>query len=286
MVIDAHIHLYPPSVYKTPKIWAEARGERSWLDCVAPESGPALQGWADVDQLLKDMDDAGVEKAIILGWYWENPDTCMENLAWQIEWIQTHPDRLIAYAAFNANGGTRALDMLERAFDAGLSGIGELNPPAQGYAYENEILDNAFELAANRGKSVNFHVTDPTTRDYPGKVETPFESPFSTAQRHPETTFIFAHLAGMMNLIRLKQIDNVYLDTAATPLLYSDSIYQKAIDQIGAGRILFGTDYPLRTFPKRQSIPDFTSHLNALRNCGLEADDLSKILSKNCSKIL
>ena len=285
MAIDAHIHLYPPNVYANPTSWAKVRGEQYWLDCVSPERGPTLQGWADVDQLLSDMDDAGIEKAIILGWYWQNPDTCIENLTWQIDWIQNHPDRLVAYAAFNANGGTNALDILNRAFDAGLSGIGELNPPAQGYTYENDTLDKALELAAKHGKPVNFHATDPSTRDYPGKRETPFESLFSMAQRHPETTFVFAHLAGMMDLPRLKQLDNIYLDTAATPLLYDDSIYQKAIDQIGADRILFGTDYPLRTFPKQQSRPDFSSHLNALRNCGLNSDDLIQILRENCSKI-
>lgn len=286
MIIDAHIHLYPPNVYANPTSWSKVRGESYWLSCVSPERGPTLQGWADVDQLLSDMDDAGIEKAIILGWYWENPDTCFENLTWQIDWIQRHPDRLIAYAAFNANGGADSLDRLERAFDAGLSGIGELNPPAQGYDYENDTLDKALELAAKCGKAVNFHVTDPTTRDYPGKIETPFESLFSMAQRHPNTTFVFAHLAGMMNLPRLKQLDNVYLDTAATPLLYNDSIYQKAIDQIGADRILFGTDYPLRTFPKQQSRPGFSSHLNALRNCGLNPDNLENILRNNCNKML
>lgn len=286
MVIDAHIHLYLSSVYSSPTTWAKARGESYWLNCVAPERGLTLQGWADPDQLIRDMDDAGIEKSIILGWYWQNPDTCIENLAWQIDWIQSHPERLLAYAPFNANGGADALDMLDRAFDAGLSGIGELNPPAQGYAYENDTLDKALELAAKRRKAVNFHVTDPTTRDYPGKIETPFESLFSMAQRHPHTTFVFAHLAGMMDLPRLKQLENVYLDTAAIPLLYNDSIYQKAIDQIGADRIFFGTDYPLRTFPKQQSRPDFSSHLNAIRNCGLNPGELENILRNNCSEIL
>lgn len=232
------------------------------------------------------MDDAGIEKSIILGWYWEKPETCTENLEWQVEWIKSHPDRLIAYAPFNANAGQEALAMLERAFDAGISGIGELNPPAQAYTYENETLAQALELAAQYGKAVNFHVTDPTSRDYPGKIETPFESLFAIAQRHPKTTFVFAHLAGMMNLPLFRQLDNVYIDTAAAPLLYSEKIYQQAIDQIGADRILFGTDYPLRTFPKRQTAPEFTSHLNTLRNCGLQAEDLNRIFQENSSKLL
>jgi len=285
MVVDSHIHLYPPSVYADPDSWANQRGERYWLNCVAPQTGPTLQGWASVDQLLQEMDDAGVEKAVILGWYWENPDTCSENLDWQIEWIRQHPDRLIAYAPFHANGGYRALEELARAFDAGIAGIGELNPPAQGFSYEDPYLDEALKLAAQHGKPVNIHVTDAQTRDYPGKIETSFDSLEKLAQRHSETTFVFAHLAGMMELPTLKELTNVYLDTAAVPMLYSDSIYQDAIDQIGADRILFGTDYPLRTFPRTQKKPEFATHLNALRNCGLNPADLNKILYQNARKI-
>ncbi len=285
MIIDAHVHLYPPSVYADPESWAKQRGERYWLNCVAPQRGPVLQGWASVAQLLSDMDDAGVEKAIVLGWYWENPDTCSENLKWQIEWIRQHPDRLVAYASFNATGGRRALDELARAFDAGIAGIGELNPPAQGYSYEDPYLDKALEFAAQHGKPVNFHVTDPQIGDYPGKIETPFQSLRKLALHHSKTTFVFAHLAGMMELPTLKALENVYLDTAAVPLLYSDGIYQDAIDQIGAERILFGTDYPLRTFPKQQKAPDFATHLNALQACGLDPQDLESLLYKNARKL-
>ncbi len=286
MTIDAHIHLYPPNVYKDPTAWATPRGEQYWLNCVAPAKGPTLQGWATVDQLLTDMDDADIEKAVILGWYWESPDTCEENIRWQIDWIRAHPDRLIAFAPFNANGGSASLDSLARTFDAGISGIGELNPPAQGYSYEDETLDKVLSLAAAHNKPVNIHVTDPTSRDHPGKIETPFDSLLALTQRHPDTIFIFAHLAGMMNLPKLKELQNVYLDTAAAPLLYKDDIYQEAINQFSADRILFGTDYPLRTFPKTQKTPDFKTHLNALRTAGLSTTNLEKILHKNTNVLI
>lgn len=286
MTIDAHIHLYPPSVYNSPTLWADQRKETYWRRCVAPDSGPALQGWASVDQLLADMDAAEVQQAVILGWYWEQPDTCYENIAWQTEWIAQHPDRLLAFAPFNAKGGAASIEALKRAFDKGCSGIGEINPPAQGYAYDDEILDTALQLAASESKIVNLHVTDPDTRDYPGKIETPFASLHQLAERHPETTFVFAHLAGMMHLPQLKALDNVYVDTAAVPLLYPPDIYQSVIDQIGSDRILFGTDYPLRTFPKRQRKPDFQSHLESIRASGISTIDLDKILRGNIKRLI
>ncbi len=220
MTIDAHIHLYPASVYENARSWAEKWEEPYWLQCVSPSSGPTLQGWASVDQLLRDMDAAEIKQAIILGWYWENANTCYENTSWQRDWIARHPDRLMAFAPFNANGGAASIDALKQAFESGFSGIGELNPPAQGYTYENETLDLAIALAGEYNVPVNFHVTDPTGHDYPGKIETPIDSLIALAKSHAETTFIFAHLAGMMELPQLKTLKNVYLDTAAVPLLY------------------------------------------------------------------
>lgn len=286
MTIDAHIHLYSPSVYEDPVSWSNKRNERYWRQCVAPESGPALQGWASVDQLLSDMDAAGVERAVILGWYWENAETCYENLSWQKEWITQHPDRLLAFAPFNANGGSASIDALKEAFDCGFKGIGEINPPAQGYSYDNETLDRALALAGELGAAVNFHVTDPTSHEYPGKIDTPINSLIHLAKRHSEATFIFAHLAGMMKLPHLKELTNAYLDTAAVPLLYSGDIYQTVIDQIGSDRILFGTDYPLRTFPKKQKAPDFLSHVESIRHSGIAQVDLDNILRNNIKSIL
>ena len=285
MAFDAHIHLYPEEAYTDPASWAAPRGEHYWLSCVAPHKGPVLQAWANLDRLLADMDRAGVEKSIILGWYWENPDTCLENTRWQIEWIARHPDRLIAYAPFNAKGGNSALESLRRAFDNGISGIGELNPPAQGFSYDNPIFEKALELAAECRKPVNVHVTDPLSRDYPGKIETPFDSLRAMAVKHSETTFIFAHLAGMMRLDELRRLPNALVDTAAVPLLYPPEIYRQAIDRIGIDRILFGTDYPLRVFPKRQKDPDFSLHIESIEQSGLAPREVQRILADNFKRL-
>ncbi len=285
MTIDAHIHLYPASVYESTKSWAENWKEPYWLQCVLPSSGPTLQGWASVDNLIRDMDAAEIEQAIILGWYWENANTCYENISWQRDWIASYPDRLMAFAPFNANGGPASIDALRQAFEYGFSGIGEVNPPAQGYTYENETLDRAIALAGEYDVPINFHVTDPTSHQYPGKIETPIDSLIALAKSRPETTFIFAHLAGMMELPQLRNLNNVYLDTAAVPLLYSHEIYQSAIELIGSDRILFGSDYPLRTFPKTQRKPEFKTHINSLRDSGISRIDLDKIFHRNARKV-
>ncbi|HCR30920.1 MAG TPA: hypothetical protein DIV79_12980, partial [Opitutae bacterium] len=68
-------------------------------------------------------------------------------------------------------------------------------------------------------------------------------------------------------------------------LLYDSNIYQSAVEKIGADRILFGTDYPLMTFPKTQSKPNFTSHINQVRNSSLSDQDQAQVLGRNFQRL-
>lgn len=287
MLVDSHIHLYPPVVCDDPAAWARKQDEPYWLSCVSPAIGKSLQAWKSVDELLRDMDQASVEKAIVMAWYWENHDSCVRNLDWQIKWIQAHPERLIAFAPFNARGGQAALEELQRAFEHGLKGIGELNPPAQGYAYDDPTLAQALEIAAHHDAAVTFHVTDPTTQNYPGKIETPFPSLLKLARDHPDTQFIFAHLGGGEPLRQNVSISpNISFDTAACPLLYKTPAYREFCDTVGSDKILFGSDYPLRVFPKNPDSPDFLAPLSELAQGSLNAQELGKIRGENIARIL
>lgn len=287
MPIDSHIHLYPESVYKNASKWAEHRGEAYWLSCVNPTSGKSLQAWKSVDQLLADMDTAEIEKAIILAWYWENHDTCRENFEWQKQWVNSHPDRLLAFAPFNAKGESDAIELLKEAFDLGFKGFGEINPPAQGYPYNSQVLHQALELASKYDLSVNFHVTDPHTHDYPGKIETSFADMVTLARIFPRVNFILAHLGGMEPTRFNQSIPpNTYYDTAATPLLYRDkTAYQGFRDKVPVDRILFGTDYPLRVFPSNPESPNFATALQHLANGSFSGSDYEAISSSNAKRL-
>ena len=88
-----------------------------------------------------------------------------------------------------------------------------------------------------------------------------------------------------MQLDRIAESANVYLDTAAIPLLYDSNIYKSVVEQMGAERILFGSDYPLKTFPKTQTEPEFVSHIDQIRNSSLSDQDKALILGGNFSRL-
>ena len=293
-VIDAHIHAYAEEVFPDPLGWGRARGEVWWTECVAPLRKRSLQGWATVDQLLRDMDAAGVDLVVMQGWYWERQATCDLQNSWFIDWQRAHPDRVRAFATVNPAGGALALSALERALDAGLCGVGELLPQVQGGRLDDDDWGRVFALAAARGLPVNLHVTDPlAARPGSGMKATPLDSYLAMLKAHPDTRFILAHWGGGLPFYelnpRLKPLfNNVFYDTAASSLLYDTRVFRRVADLVGAERILWGTDYPLFTHPKIEREVTFRHDLEDVRGEGaaLSPAELELVLGGNAARLL
>jgi len=290
-IIDAHTHYYPESVFKAPRTWALERNEHHWADCVAPLEGKSIQGWAELDRMLRDMDAAGIEKAVLLGWYWENPQTCLEQNSWYEQAIQQHPDRLLAFASLNAMDPKLAHEIIHSAKDKGFCGIGEVHPQVQGHTLKDPCWQKVMELAHDEDLPINLHVTEPVGRDYPTKVNTPLEDYLWLAEQYPEAKLIYAHWGGLLPFYELNpavgdKLKNVYYDTAASPLLYDITIFKRVLDTIGSGKILFGSDYPLRLYPGRKKEADFGTFVSEIDNLELDPADKLAIFTKNSSTLL
>jgi predicted TIM-barrel fold metal-dependent hydrolase len=194
-IIDAHVHLYPPEVNRAPADWAAACGEAHWATLCARrrKDGRPVQAFPSLDQLLRDMDAAGVTKAVLLGWYWERPETCVMQNRFYAECLRTHPDRLAAFAAIHPAMTPGEVAWAE---DSGFAGLGELSPHSQGVSLQDRTIRAMVEEAGRRKLAVNLHVTDPQSRRYPGWVETPLADFVQLAHDFPATNFILAHWGG------------------------------------------------------------------------------------------
>jgi hypothetical protein len=292
-VIDAHAHAYPPEIFDDPAGWARARCEHHWAALAGPRADGkrSLQGFSDRAKMLRAMDEAGVERCVLLGWYWETHETCVWHNAVMAAWLRASPDRFCAFASVQPRAGAPAMEDLRRARDAGFRGIGESFPAAQGFAMEDPWWGRVLEWAAAEKWPVNLHVPEPAGRDYPGYIAAPLRDYQRLARAHPQVNFVFAHWGGLLPLYALNptvrgDMGNVYFDTAASPLLYDSRVYRLVADAVGADRILFGSDYPLRTFPREQREPDFTRPLAEARSAGLTKKELALVLGGNARKLL
>lgn len=254
-IIDAHVHLYPAEVDRDPASWATARGERHWaLLCTRRRrDGRPVQALPRIDELLRAMDDAGVARACLLGWYWEKPETCSGQNRFFAACVRDHPDRLSAFATVHPSCGPEAVRAeMRRAHEEGLIGLGELSPHSQGHAVDDPGFAAALTFAGELRWPVNLHVTDPDTRPFPGRIETPLSDFAQLARAYPGTNFILAHWGGLLPLRdeSVRSLPNVWYDTAASPLMYDASIWARFMAVVPGDRIVFGSDYPLNLYPR------------------------------------
>jgi predicted TIM-barrel fold metal-dependent hydrolase len=254
-IVDAHVHLYPAEVDRDPAAWAAAQGEKHWaLLCTRTrKDGRRVQSLPTADGLLRAMDSAGVERAVLLGWYWEKPETCAWQNRFYAECVRQFPARLSACATLHPSAGeTSVREEVARAHGEGLIGLGELSPHSQGYAIDDAAFRAALALAGELRLPVNLHVTDPNSRRYPGWVETPADDFVRLATEFSQTTFVLAHWGGMLPLsdARFRGLANVYYDTAASPLMYDNGVWARTVPALGADRVLFGSDFPLNLYPR------------------------------------
>ena len=288
-VIDSHVHLYPPELNAAPAEWAAAQGEPRWaaLCTRRRRDGRAVQRFPSVDELLRELDRAGIARAVLLGWYWEKAVTCAWQNRFFAECVRAHPDRLAAFATLHPGAGPgQTLGELHRARDDGLIGLGELSPHSQGYAIDDPVFRAVLARAGELGLPVNLHVTDPAGRAYPGRVETPLADFAQLARTFPRTTFILAHWGGRLPLhdpgFRAESLPKVFFDTAASPLLYGPEVWARVLPTIGASRVLFGSDFPLELYPRTfaaQGLRDFVAE-------ALAGGAKAGVMGKNAARLL
>lgn len=289
-LFDAHTHCFPCGLEQSARAWAQQQREPHWANLVEPIGRASIQGWSDLQQMLDHMDAAGVEKACLLGWYWENEATCLWHNQLMANWLQAAPDRLVAFAAILPNA--QVLEQLERARDQGFCGVGELHPGVQGFSSADPHWRTLADWCVSQQWPVNLHATEAAGATLRDRVATPLQDFVVMAEQHPLLTLILAHWGGGLpffeNNQRLKKrLNKVYYDTSASPLLYAPTVFRQVIDAVGIDKIIFGSDYPLKLFPKQQKDAEMQTYVDYLMSeLDLTATEQQAIFAENFTKIL
>lgn len=241
--------------------------------------------------MLQQMNEAGITKSVLQGWYWEHPAACALQNQWYADLITRHPDSFEAFAAVHAPSVNETGEQLQFALDHGFKGIGEIHPAAQGFRLRDRCWVRVVEFAVEHNLLINLHVTEPVGRPYYPREETLFRDIQWLIEEYPEMRLILAHWGGLIFMHELnpyiaERWKNVYYDTAASPLLYDDRLFQIAMDTIGPDKILYGSDYPLRVYPKQQKEPDFVSFVSRVKASVKNPVSLEKLFHDNADALL
>jgi uncharacterized protein len=214
-----------------------------------------------------------------------------------------HPDRLAGYFMLNP----AAPDAAERAGAAVASGLASgicLFPAMHGYSVQDPRVQAVIDAAASRpGVIVFVHcgVLTIGVRRMLG-LPSPFDMKYSNpidlhavALRNPSVDFVVPHFgAGYFReaLMLADLCPNVCFDTSSsnswTRYLPEGvdlrQVFRRALDLVGPGRLLFGTDSSF--FPRGWHRAVFDQQVACLRDIGISADDARRIFGGNLRRLL
>jgi len=289
MIIDAHVHYTPPSL--KARLHTLADSEPYWHLLLNPPTGKSIQAWSTAERMIHNMDATGIDKIVLVGEYFRQHENCVQRNNQAIDIINRWPDRVLALATIQPNAGSAALAELDRCIDNGLVGVGELNPYAQGFHLDDDNFLKLADRCIDHDIPINLHVSEEIGGYYLGKSTTPLRSYYELACQRPDLKLILAHWGGGLFLYEImprvrRQLHSVWYDTAATPLLYPvDKIFATALTCIDHRKLLHGSDYPLRIYPRTMKEANFRPFLAAMDQLPLDEKTRADIMGRNAARL-
>lgn len=245
MIIDFHTHIFPPgTISRRDDFLADAAfsllyaGHKSTM--------------ADDADLLRYMDEDSIDHAVAMSFPWHKEKFCSMHNEYMAAVMQQHRGRVSCFGMVAVNSGRdQVKSQVRKIKSAGLAGIGELGFYAEGFTPANaELTRHVLEAAAAESLPVCLHVNEPVGHIYSGKYAPRLDELYMILSEFRDVKVILSHWGGGLFVYELmpevkEALQNVWYDTAATPYLYKDEIYDSAVAAAGAKKILFGSDYPL-----------------------------------------
>jgi uncharacterized protein len=277
VIVDFHTHVFPPSVAADRVRYLTADPTFAEL-YASPEAKLASSG-----DLLASMDAAAIDVSVALGFAWRDPAHCRQHNDYLLAEAAQSNDRIVAFPTLPLAAGLEAIDAeARRCSDAGARGFGEIRPDNLAFDLTGPEGDHLAHLAIELDAVLLFHVSEPAGHAYPGKQGGNLAAFYAFVGAHPEVKVVGAHWAGGLpfyaTMPEVKAaMANLHVDTAATSLLYDDTIYGRVTKLTGPETVLFGSDYPLLSQSRSR---------RRIEEAGLDTSTRDLILGANAAALL
>jgi predicted TIM-barrel fold metal-dependent hydrolase len=238
---------------------------------------------AGVEDLIASMDESGIDRSVICGFPWGQPDLCSFHNQYLMASAARHPNRLMVFISLLFSNPEWSAEELDRTLKEGARGVGEVAFYRDEMAVQHiDSMRPLLSQMEKQGIPLLLHTNETIGHSYPGKGRTPLGRFYELILSFPNLPVILAHWGGGLPFYELmpevaKVMANVFYDTAASPFLYSKKIYAVIREIVGAEKILFGTDFPLIS-PRR--------YFEELEASSLSKQDREKILGLNFLRLI
>ncbi|MBQ7726069.1 MAG: amidohydrolase [Clostridia bacterium] len=258
-VTDAHCHIYPDRIAPLAVAGTDRfYGEKSLYK-------------GTVTDLLEKGEQAGIDRFVVQS-VATTPHQVKSINEFIAAEVAAHPGKLIGLGTLHPDSADQAGDM-EHLRELGLHGV-KLHPDIQQFKIDDYRCLKIYELCERYGLPILMHTGDKRF-DYsnPNRL-------LPVLKIYTNLTVIGAHFGGWsvweQAVEAFGDLQNLYVDCSSTFPFTDRETFGKLLTYYGAGRVLFGTDYPMWS-QKRE--------LENLLSLGLSDEDLQQILNTNVSTI-
>lgn len=252
MIVDADVHISP-----------------------SPQGGNSI----GIDEALRRMDRAGVDRALV----WLQPPyergRVTEGNAYVNRAVGEHPDRFLGFGWADPSLGVgRALDEVRRCVeDYGFHGV-KLNGAQNWFVIDDpQIALPVVDAIAASGKVLALHVgADAPENTHPMRVRT-------IARRHPDLRILMVHMGGVGHSDLTRAAIEVMRDCPNVTAIGSavrEIPILRALNELGADRICFGSDTPFNLMHVE------VAKYKALLDGELSVSDQAKVMGGTLLRVL
>jgi uncharacterized protein len=239
-------------------------------------------------QIVEEMDEAGVSKAVILG-----QDThATRNPAFRHYTLRNDEvaaiakkskERLVPFAGVDPNAGKEALRELKRAVkDLDMRGLKVHSSANSVYLNDRKLMFPIYEYCEEAGIPILFHTGTTGLGDTEIKFSKP-ELVDEVCQSFPDLKVVMAHFGWPWPEVTIAialRSPNVFIDVSGWKPRYLPQSIMPYLNGILQDRFMFGTDYPM--LRQKEWLEDFRENVAPKLKPGVS----ERLLSGNAKRLL
>ncbi len=255
MRIDVHTHAFAPKI--ADKAVHQLEGHY----------GIHPVGTGKADDLIEQMDKAGLDRAVVLQAA-TSPKQVVPANDWAIN-LQKNNPRFIPFGTLHPDFDRNA-EELDRLEENGIQGL-KFHPDFQGFRMDDPKFYSLMEQVGDRFICL-YHVGDSLP---PAENPSCPKKMADLYRAFPETTMIAAHMGGYRQWeYALEHIADtgIYVDCSSVLEFVDDDLLTKLYSVYPEDKVLFGSDYPL--YGAASEIEELTRRLE------LSSEQLDNLLSR------
>ena len=274
MIIDTHVHIYPPDVIRDREKIAERE----------PHFGAVLRDGGRLgtaEDILTEVAGESVVEAWLCGFGFGDLGLCRACNEYAYETARDSDGRLkwLCVVPPMVRGATAEID---RCAALGAIGVGEIFPDAQGWGMDE--CRETWRIASACHEHSMYLLVNVAEYGGPrcaGKGAVSAKEAYAFARNHPELVIVMARLGGGLFLCESMRntrgdLRNVFYDTGSVPFVYDSPIFEAGFS-VAPHKIVFGSDFPSLRIERYREM---------LAETRLTDEDVDRLFHKNAMELL